>query len=154
MNKRKLGVAVSAMILAVHLGSPVAAEPSLEQLNDIATILADNDVAALCDYLDQYPELLEGDTQLSLLLRQFRRESEDLTSCLGIEPNLRDALVRNPALLGRQEEGSDSGEDEEPEPGPDPVDEPDPDPAPDPEPNPDPVDEPDPGPDPGDGGIY
>ena len=146
MNKRKLGVAVSAMILAVHLGAPVAAEPSLEQLTEIATILTDNDVAALCGYLDANPELLEGETQLAALLRQFQRESRDLTSCLGIEPNLRDALLLNPALPQLEEQGSDSGEEEEPPPIEEPA------PPPDPAEGPDPA--PVPAPDPIDGGLY
>jgi hypothetical protein len=70
------------MILAMHLGSPAAAEPSVEQLVEIKELLAQNDVAALRTYLERYPELLEGDAQLAVLLRKFLLESKHLPNYL------------------------------------------------------------------------
>lgn len=93
--KRKFSVTVSAMILAVHLGSPVAAaEPSVEELNEIAAYLATNDVEALRAYILLRPELLEGDTPLAALLREFMEESVNVAEYLGFEPDLRDAIAR------------------------------------------------------------
>jgi hypothetical protein len=70
------------MILAVHLGSLAAAEPSVEQLAEIRELLAQNDVAALRTYLERYPELLQGDAQLAVLLRRFLLESKHLPNYL------------------------------------------------------------------------
>jgi hypothetical protein len=82
MLRRRLGATVSAMILAMHIGSPVAADPSVEQLVEIKELLTANDVAALRSYLDRYPELLEGDTELAVLLRRFLLESKHLPNYL------------------------------------------------------------------------
>ena len=70
------------MIVAMQLGSPVAAEPTVDQLVEIKEILTQNDVAGLRTYLETYPELLEGDTQLSVLLRKFLLESKHLPNYL------------------------------------------------------------------------
>jgi hypothetical protein len=80
---QKLGTVIAAMILGVQLGRAVAAEPTYEQLAGIETMLASNDVDALRSYLRLHPELLEGDTQLALLLRRFLEESSSLTTFLG-----------------------------------------------------------------------
>ncbi|HMQ93646.1 MAG TPA: hypothetical protein PKA33_13915 [Amaricoccus sp.] len=91
--KREIGITVSAMMIAVGLGSPVAAEPpTLDQLTEIAGLLADNDIAALRAFLLQHPELLEGDATLAGLLRDFMDSSGDMTTFLAFEPDLRDAL--------------------------------------------------------------
>ncbi|NBB71988.1 MAG: hypothetical protein GVY33_16955 [Alphaproteobacteria bacterium] len=72
------------MILAAQLGSPLAAaEPTVEQLGRIEAFLADNDVAGLRAYIDRNPELLEGDTEMARLLREFLRESGELPGYLG-----------------------------------------------------------------------
>ncbi len=93
MNRRTIGNTVAAMILAAQLGSPLAAaEPSLEQLTVISSHLASNEVAALRDYLDTNPELLEGETPLAVLLRRFMRELGDLPAYLAFAPDLRDAV--------------------------------------------------------------
>lgn len=93
--KRKFAITVSAMMLAAQLGSPLAAEePSLEQLTEISALLAGNDVQALRAYLSLRPELLEGNTPLNALLREFMADSEDLAEYLGFEPDLRDEVTR------------------------------------------------------------
>ena len=91
MNKG-LKTVVAAMVLGLQLGRAIAAEPSLEQLAEIETLLSSNDVEALRSYLELHPELLEGETQLALLLRRFLAESANLTSFLGYSSDLRDAL--------------------------------------------------------------
>lgn len=108
---RKLGIVVSAMMLSFHLGQAFAAEPSLEQLAEIESILADNDVAALRSFIERNPELLEGDTQLAVLLRNFLDESEGLTRFLTYAPDLRDAIAAPSTPEPPVDEGSDSGED-------------------------------------------
>lgn len=88
--RRRVSITVSAMILAAQLGSPLAAaEPSLDQLSEIAELLDDNDVAALRGYLQLNPDLLDGGTELSALLRDFMDDSTNVTKFLAIEPNLR-----------------------------------------------------------------
>lgn len=95
------------MILAMQLGAPVQAAATLEQLNEIATILSANDVEGLQRFIDDNPNLLEGDTSIAVLLRRFVLELEDLPTFLAVYPNLSDSLVE---LVPQLEEGSDSGE--------------------------------------------
>jgi hypothetical protein len=93
--KRKLGTTIAAMMLAAQLGSPLAAaEPTVEQLGEIATYLENNNVRALRLYLQRYPDLMEGDGQLAALLREFYAESSDVTNYLRFEPDIRDAIER------------------------------------------------------------
>jgi hypothetical protein len=128
--KRKVAITVSAMILAAQLGSPIAAqEPSLQHLTQIAALLTDNDIDGLRAYLEANPDLLEGDSQLAILLRRFMAEALDIATYLAFEPDLRDALGGVAALPPASdededdvEEGSDPGDDDE---GPDPDDSPD-----------------------------
>ncbi len=92
--KRKICVAVSAMIVACQLGSPAAAEePDVEQLAAISDYLDSNNVAALRAYLLLYPDLLEGSAPLANLLRDFMRESADIASFLGVDPRLREDVI-------------------------------------------------------------
>ena len=96
--KREIGITVSAMMIAVGLGSPVAAEPpTLDQLTEIAGLLADNDVAALRAFLLLHPELLEGDASLAGLLRDFMDSSGDMTTFLAFDSDLRDAIGQGAA---------------------------------------------------------
>ena len=86
MKHRKFVSLASAMILAAQLGSPLAAaEPTLEQLRRIEAYLAENDVAGLRTYIDRHPELLEGESEMARLLREFRRETEELPGYLGYQ---------------------------------------------------------------------
>ncbi len=92
--KRRTGVAVAAMMLAASLGQPAAAaEPTLEQLSEIAAYLGANDVDALRKFLLLNPGLLEGNTTLASLLRDFMQDSSDVATYLDFEPDLRDAVV-------------------------------------------------------------
>jgi hypothetical protein len=120
----KLSLAVSVMMLAVQIGSPLAAEPNVEQLSEIQEMLARNDIAELRTYLQDNPDLLEGDTRLALLLRRFFAESRNLTSYLSDRSELRSTLRAASEGPDRDndlfEEGSNSDEVEpEPEPEPD-----------------------------------
>ena len=68
--RRKVVVTVSAMMVAAQLGSSIAlAQPSVEQLGDIAELLSDNDVQGLRNYLRSNPELAEGETTPARFLR-------------------------------------------------------------------------------------
>jgi hypothetical protein len=121
--KRKVAITVSAMILAAQLGSPIAAqEPSLQHLTQIAALLTENDIDGLRAYLEANPDLLEGDSQLAILLRRFMAEALDIATYLAFEPDLRDALGGVAALPPASdedeeedviEEGSDPGDDDE-----------------------------------------
>ena len=98
--RRKVLVAVTAMLLATQLGLPLAAaEPSTEQLNAIATYLEANNVQGLRDYLEIYPELTEGNTTLAILLRRFMVESA-AADYYDFKPNLSDALNEPGATIG------------------------------------------------------
>lgn len=103
--RRKVVVTVSAMIVAAQLGSPLAAaQPTVEQLGEIAGYLESNDVDGLRGYLDANPDLAEGDTTLARLLRRFLSESADVATFLGFQPDLSDAfqdLQENNAQIGQ-----------------------------------------------------
>ena len=92
--KRRIGIAITAMIVATHLGRPVTAEPpTLDELTQMATLLEANDVAGMRSFLLLHPELLEGDTSLAVRLREFMDATGNLTEYLAIEPDLRDAIT-------------------------------------------------------------
>lgn len=91
--RRRVVVTVSAMMVAAQLGSSVAlAQPSVEQLGDIAELLSDNDVQGLRNYLRANPELAEGETTLARLLREFMTKSADTSTYLGFRPELAERL--------------------------------------------------------------
>jgi hypothetical protein len=74
--RRKILVVASAMMLAAQLGAPAgAAEPTAEQLSTISNYLETNNVEGLRSFLDDHPELAQGDTPLAELLRRFLVES-------------------------------------------------------------------------------
>jgi hypothetical protein len=94
--KRRIGVALAAMIVATHLGRPVSAvPPSIDELTEMASLLESNDVAGLRAFLGAHPELLEGDTPLARRLREFMAATANLSAYLGFEPDLRDAITRD-----------------------------------------------------------
>lgn len=112
LKKRKLALAVAAMVLAVQVGGHATAAPNLEQLNEIAELLGRNDVEALRAFVEENQDLLEGESTLSTLLRRFMAESADITTFLGMEPDLDDALAQMvPIGPAPEDEGSDSGDD-------------------------------------------
>lgn len=86
VGRRRMGATAAAMILAVQLGSPLAAEPTVEQLTDIKNLLAANDVGALRAYVAQNPELAQGDDELAVLLRKFMLEAKHLPNYLSDSP--------------------------------------------------------------------
>lgn len=87
--RRRYAIAVSALTLALHFGTPAsAAAPTLEELGLIADLLDANDVEALRAYLLLRPWLLEGDTVLAELLREYMEESRDVAAFLGVRPSL------------------------------------------------------------------
>lgn len=79
---RRIGATVSAMIVAMQLGSPLAAEPTVEQLSQIKELLATNNVAALRTYVSRNPELAQGDDELAVLLRRYLLEAKHLPNML------------------------------------------------------------------------
>jgi hypothetical protein len=113
MLRRRLGAAVSTMIVAIQLGTPVAAQPTVDQLVEIKKILVENDVVALQLYLERYPELLEGDTQLAELLRMFLLQSKHLPNYLLSDSGVSSAL--DPADLPPS--GGSPGDPENPDDG-------------------------------------
>lgn len=91
--RRRVLVTATAMLLAAQLGSPLsAADPSTEQLSQIARLLEANDVQGLRSYLTVYPELARGDTTLAVLLRRFMVESAT-GAYFSFKPDLSDALT-------------------------------------------------------------
>ncbi len=109
MSKTRLAAVVSAVMLAAVLGSPVRAQATLEQLNEMADILSANDVSALEAFIEDNPELLEGEEPIAVLLRRFVEELKDLPTFLAVNPNLSESL----GFLAREtlQEGSDAGDD-------------------------------------------
>lgn len=85
--KRRYGVVISAAMLALQLsgnaGAQVAA-PALEELEAISALLDANDVEGLRAYLEIHPELLQGESELARLLRNYMLQSADMTAFLGI----------------------------------------------------------------------
>ena len=96
--RRRYGVVISAAVLALQLagsGSAQIAPPDLEELEIISALLDANDVAGLRRYLALNPELLEGESELAQLLRDYMEQSENMAAFLG---------------AGNAVEGSDSDE--------------------------------------------
>ncbi len=94
--RRNIGITVSAIVLAIQLGSPLAAAvPTTEQLGQISAFLAENNVRALRAFLLEHPELLVEATPLAALLREFMQQSTNLNDFLGFEPDMRNALGGN-----------------------------------------------------------
>lgn len=84
------------MLLAAQLGSPLAAEePNVDQLAAIAGYLENNEVEQLRAFLQFNPELMEGETPLAVLLRDFMAESGNLTTYLGFRSQIRGAINNN-----------------------------------------------------------
>jgi hypothetical protein len=99
--KRRIGVAIAAMIVATHLGRPVSADPpTIDELSEMASLLESNDVAGLRAFLLAHPELLEGNSSLARRLREFMSATSRLSAYLGFEPNLRDAITRQESPQG------------------------------------------------------
>lgn len=104
--RRKFSITASALILAAQLGSPLAAaEPTLDQLTVIAGFLSNNNVRGLRNYLTEHPDLLDEQSTLAALLRDFMKQSENMNSFLGFQPGLRGALSN----LGNGSADSDDG---------------------------------------------
>ena len=92
--RRKLLVTVTALSLAVRLGSPLgAAPPDEQQLSTIASYLESNDVEGLRGYVKVHPGLTEGNSPLAGLLRRFMVESLAAGSFFRFQPNLSDAVT-------------------------------------------------------------
>jgi len=91
--KRKVAVLVSAMLLASSMGAPLSAQDAtVEQLSQIAALLESNDIDALRSYLDANPQLMNGGSEIAILLQQFYAESANVAGFLGFSPRLRDAI--------------------------------------------------------------
>lgn len=96
--RQKIGVAISAMMLAMQLGSSVAAlPPTAEQLEEMTALLDANDVEGLRAYLDLHPELLEGEDDFAAQLRAFMEASEDLANFLAFEGDFRSEVATRAA---------------------------------------------------------
>lgn len=86
--KRQIASTIAALTLAAQLGSALAQDgPSVQQLNEISDLLAENDLEALREYLDVNPGLLEGESRIAELLRRFHDQSSELPVYLGYDFN-------------------------------------------------------------------
>jgi hypothetical protein len=115
VTRRRLGVAVAAMMVAAQLGTSVAAAPAtIEQLAQMAAYLEANDILGLRAFLLLNPDLAEGDTRFAAIMREFLAQTDDATDYLAFDPTIRDALSGtdddNPTQTfdGLTEEGSSS----------------------------------------------
>lgn len=68
-NSRLMGIVTALVFLATTHGA--RAEITLEQLLVIDQLLSANDTQALRSYLERNPELLAGEDELSVELRNF-----------------------------------------------------------------------------------
>jgi hypothetical protein len=83
--RRRLSIAISALVLATQLTSPGSAQqPAIRELEEISALLDANDVEGLRTYLSGRPDLLEGDSELARLLVRYMALSEDAIGFLGI----------------------------------------------------------------------
>lgn len=97
------------MLLAASMGGPLTAQsPSVDQLAEIAALLERNDIAALRSYLAANPGLLNGETEIAALLRQFYEESDNVNAFLGFLPALRDVIGTPNFEDGPQQSASDA----------------------------------------------
>jgi len=73
MPDRRLVAIVTGLMLIVGGLAARAAEPTLEQLRVIDTLLSRNDTQGLLDFLKGNPALLAGEDELSAELRNFAK---------------------------------------------------------------------------------
>ena len=91
--RRRILVAVTALMLATRLGSGFsAAQPTSEELSVIEDYLNSNDVQGLRDYLREHAELTQGNSSLASLLRRFMVESAAPGDFFRFDPNLSNSL--------------------------------------------------------------
>lgn len=91
---RQIGILVSAMILGAQLGqSAHAAQPTTDQLREIASLLSTDDYTGLRSFLRAHPDLLIENTALAGLLRQFL-SSGSTEAATNLDRDLSDALSR------------------------------------------------------------
>lgn len=84
--RRRYGVLVSATALALQLSGDASAQGAaveLDELETISALLDANDVEALRNYIAIHPELVEGDSALARLLREYMDQSADMAAFLG-----------------------------------------------------------------------
>ncbi|SIO57163.1 hypothetical protein SAMN05444722_3692 [Rhodovulum sp. ES.010] len=70
MPDRRLVAIVTGLMLVMG-GLGAGAEPTLQQLRTIDSLLTRNDTAGLLDYLLENPQVMAGDDELGRELRQF-----------------------------------------------------------------------------------
>ena len=113
--RRRYGVVISAAVLALQLagnaGAQVAA-PDLEELETIAELLDANDVEGLRTYLMLNPDLLQGESELAVLLREYMEQSTDIAAFLSVPEDttagaVSDLDAASPAVTG--EAAADAG---------------------------------------------
>lgn len=93
--RRRLAIAVSAMLLGAQIGSPAAAEePSVEELTIISQLIEAGDLEALILFLSENPHLMEGDSLIALRLREFMAAARDVATYLAFDPPIRRAIAR------------------------------------------------------------
>jgi hypothetical protein len=93
--RRRLAIAVSAMLLGAQIGSPVAAEePSVEDLTTISQLIEAGDLEALILFLSENPHLMEGDSLIARRLREFMAAAQDVATYLAFDPPIRRAIAR------------------------------------------------------------
>ncbi|HLS58431.1 MAG TPA: hypothetical protein VK022_02275 [Paracoccaceae bacterium] len=91
--RKRLGVAVTAMLLGTQLGgSADAAEPRIEQLETISQFIEKGEIESLIVYLLENPELMEGDDAVAMRLRDFMDRAHNLTTFLAFDAPVRMAF--------------------------------------------------------------
>jgi RNase H-fold protein (predicted Holliday junction resolvase) len=100
--RKRLGVAVGALILGLQMGLPTAAAgATVDDLEAISAMIESRDIEGLIVFLKRNPGLSEGDGPLAVRLREFMAAADDLSEYLAFDP-LTEALVAE----GFLEEGS------------------------------------------------
>lgn len=85
--KRRYGVLVSAAMLALQLSGDAGAQEAtveLDELETISALLDANDVEGLRRYLAIHPELLQGESDLARLLREYMEQSQNMAAFVGV----------------------------------------------------------------------
>ncbi len=92
---------MTALMLAGRLGSTFTlAQPSSEELSVISEYLEANDVQGLRTYLKRHPELLEGNSNLAVLLRRYFIESAAPKDFFKYTPDQSDSVTGQQPSLG------------------------------------------------------
>lgn len=84
-HTKKLAVMAAAMAVASQIGSPQAvAAPNMEDLQMVRQMIANDEFTNLRSFIDENPQVLEGDTDFARVLREYYQQATNVIDDLGV----------------------------------------------------------------------